>query len=135
MTKKNLRPKFIFAATSLFLLSSLFLTGCGANEYVHITHEKAAKMMCEEENAVIVDVRTAEEYNKRHIKGAVLLPLDEIEKGNAGRVLPDKNQTLLLYCWTGRRSEDAAKILVKNGYKKVYEFGGLVDWPGETESE
>ena len=61
------------------------------------------------------------------------VPIEDIREGKLD-ALPDKNQTLLLYCWTGRRSEDSAELLSSYGYKNVYEFGGLVDWTGKTES-
>ena len=84
------------------------------------------------QNALVLDVRTVEEYEKKHIPGAVLVPIDQIKNGRFDK-LPDKNQIILVYCWTGRRAEDAAKILSQNGYKYVYNFGGIVDWQGELE--
>ena len=90
-------------------------------------------MMKNNPGAVIVDTRTPEEYEKKHIPGALLIPVEEIKNGNAEKLLPDKNQVVMLYCRTGRRAVIAAEILVKRGYTKVYEFGGIVDWSGETE--
>ncbi|MBO4400917.1 MAG: rhodanese-like domain-containing protein [Selenomonadaceae bacterium] len=119
---------------ALIIFAAAICTGCSvSNAPKHLSTDEAAKIMATEKNFLIVDVRTQEEYNKRHIPNAILVPIEDIraDKLNA---LPDKNQTLLLYCWTGRRAEDAAEILVKHGYKKVYEFGGLVDWKGKTES-
>ena len=109
----------------------LFFTGCGQS-YKNISHEDAVRIMNSGQNALVVDVRTVEEYENKHIPGAVLIPINEIKNGRLEK-LPDKNQILLLYCWTGRRSEDAAKILSQNGYKYVYNFGGIVDWEGELE--
>lgn len=120
----------IFAA--VFLLSlTIFFTACGKVD-PHITHDDAKRMMNSEPTAIILDVRTPEEFDKKHIKGALLVPIDELQNGNFS-ALPDKDATILIYCWTGRRAEDAAKILIDNGYKKVFEFGGLVDWTGEVE--
>lgn len=122
------------AKTLLLLLIVCVTTGCILSEnYKHISPEEAAKMM-EEQDVTIVDVRTEEEYAQRHIPHAVLVPIDDIRAGNVG-VLTDKNKVLLLYCWTGRRSEDAAAMLAKMGFKNVYEFGGLIEWPGEIEGE
>lgn len=123
-------------AIKLFALAIFALTiftGCGSsNSYTHLSADEAIKLMAAEKNFLLVDVRTQEEYDKKHIPNAILLPIENLRAGKFD-ALPDKNRALLIYCWTGRRAEDAAKILADNGYKKVYEFGGLVDWTGETE--
>lgn len=100
--------------------------------YVNITPEEAKKIMDSEEEYVILDVRTQDEYNEKHIPGAVLLPNTEIE-AKAEDLLPDKAQLLLVYCRSGRRSKQAAEALVKLGYTNVKEFGGIIDWPYEVE--
>jgi len=82
------------------------------------------------DDVVILDVRTQEEFDSGHIIHAVLLPYDEIRE-KAESVIPDKNRTILVYCRSGRRSETAARELVKMGYSEVYDFGGVLDWPGE----
>ena len=113
------------------IFCTLFFTGCGQS-YKNISHEDAVRIMNSGQNALVVDVRTVEEYQEKHIPGAVLIPINEIKSGRLDK-LPDKNQIILVYCWTGRRAEDAAKILSQNGYKYVYNFGGIVDWEGELE--
>ena len=123
----NLSTKFI---TALIFCTILF-TGCGQS-YKNISHEDAVRIMKSGQNAIVVDVRTVDEYEKRHVPGAVLVPIDQIKNGRFDK-LPNKDQILLVYCWTGRRAEDAAKILSQNGYKYVYTFGGIVDWEGELE--
>ena len=110
---------------------AMLCTGCG-NSYTHISQEEAMQMMKTEQNYLIVDVRTKEEYNKKHIPGAVLVPIADIRDGKLDS-LPDKNQKLFVYCWTGRRAEDASELLSSRGYQNVYEIGGLVDWTGEIE--
>ena len=117
----------------LLLIFTLMLSGCGvANSYQHLTSSEAAEIMQKDKSALILDVRTLEEYEKKHIPNSVLLPLDEIKKKNFSS-LKDKDQKILIYCWTGRRAENAAAILVENGYTNVYEFGGLVEWTGALE--
>ncbi len=71
------------------------------------------------------------EYKKKHIKDATLIPDTEIAI-RAVAELPDKSAVILVYCRSGRRSESAAKALVKLGYTGVYDFGGIVDWPYKT---
>ena len=99
-------------------------------EYKKITTDEAAAMMNDE--VIILDVRTQEEFDAGHIENAVLLPDSEV-KDRASEVLPDKGQTILVYCRTGRRSANAAKALIAMGYTAVYDFGGLeTDWNGEV---
>ena len=120
-----------FFALAIFVAA--IFTGCGSsNSYTHLSADEAAKFMAAEKKFLIVDVRTQEEYDKKHIPNAILVPIEDIRADKLD-ALPDKNRTLLIYCWTGRRAEDAAKILVDKGYKNVCEFGGLVDWTGATE--
>lgn len=92
---------------------------------------KEAKIMIDEGNVVILDVRERSEYDEGHIEDAVFLPYTEI-KDKAAQVLPDKGAKILVYCRSGRRSEIAARELVSLGYTNVYDIGGILDWPYET---
>ena len=118
----------------LLVLSSLFLIGCGGGggTYKHLTHDEAKKMIADNPDVIILDVRTVDEYEKKHILNSVLIPLENLRKGDFAKI-PDKNATIIIYCWTGRRAEDSAQILADKGYKNVYEMGGIVDWTGEVE--
>ena len=120
-------------------LAVMILTACGqAKEndqgaiYVNITAEEAKQIMDSEEGYIILDVRTQEEYDQGHIPGAILIPDIEI-KAKAEEVLTDKDQLLLVYCRSGRRSKLAAEALVELGYTNIKEFGGIIDWPYEVE--
>ena len=122
-----------------FLLAAMLLTACGQTEenhreavYVNITAQEAREIMDTREGYVILDVRTQEEYNQGHIPGAILIPDTEIE-AKAEEVLADKDQLILVYCRSGRRSKLASEILVELGYTNIMEFGGIIDWPYETE--
>lgn len=90
-----------------------------------------AKEIMDQGGVTVVDVRTPEEYQQAHITEAVLVPVDSIA-GAAPEARPEKNAVLLVYCRTGVRSANAAKRLAALGYTKVYDFGGIVDWPYET---
>ena len=123
----------------IIALAVMLLTACGqTNEkpkeaiYMNITAEQAKQMMDTEENYIILDVRTQEEYDEAHIPGAIVIPNTELE-ARAESELPDKDQMILVYCRSGRRSKLAAEILVELGYTNIYEFGGIIDWPYETE--
>ena len=99
---------------------------------MNISAQEAKKIMDEETGYVILDVRTQEEYDQGHIPGAILIPDYEIE-GKAESMLPDKDQQLLIYCRSGRRSKLAAEALVELGYTNIWEFGGIIDWPYDVE--
>lgn len=99
---------------------------------MNITAEEAKAIMDSETEYLILDVRTQAEYDEGHIPGAVLIPNTEIE-ARAEAELPDKDQMLLVYCRSGNRSKKAVDILVKLGYTNIREFGGILDWPYETE--
>ena len=123
----------------VLLLAILVLTACGQDKenmqeavYVNITAAEAKEIMDTQEGYVILDARTQEEYDEGHIPGAILIPYDEILE-KAEDVLTDKNQLILVYCRSGRRSKLAAEDLVKLGYTDIKEFGGIIDWPYETE--
>lgn len=92
-----------------------------------------AKALIDAGNVIILDVRTQNEYNGGHIKNAVLLPNTEIAEKSA-TVLPDKNAKILVYCRSGNRSATASKELLEMGYTDVLDFGGINDWPYETEN-
>ena len=121
------------------MLVMLLFAGCSQAKgnpqeasFVNITAEKAKQLMDTEENYIILDVRTQEEYDQGHIPGAILIPDNRID-ADAEKVLTDKNQLILVYCRSGRRSKLAAERLVKLGYTNIKEFGGILDWPYEVE--
>lgn len=98
-----------------------------------IDPEQAKQFMDSEANYVILDVRTKPEYEDGHIKNAISLPNEEISPDNKllDELLSDKEQMILVYCRSGRRSTDASIKLAKMGYVNVYNFGGIVNWPYE----
>jgi len=141
---------------SLILITTFILLGCGNStenqiatdemtkqeesseagetqelaSVVKITGEEAQEIMASGDPYLLVDVRTKEEYDTGHIEGAQLLPLDELET-LAPDKLTDKEAVILLYCRSGNRSGQAADLLLALGYTQVYDFGGIIDWPGE----
>ena len=98
-----------------------------------ITATEARALMDSGEPYILLDVRTQAEFERRHIPGARLLPLAEIP-GRARLELEDPDARILLYCETGRRSADAAGALAQLGFTKVYDFGGIANWPYEIVS-
>lgn len=120
----------------LISLSLFGMTACGGENnktstYEQITAEQAKTIMDTEKDYVIIDARTEEEFAEGHIENAILIPEYEISE-RAEKELPDKEQLILVYCRSGRRSKIASEELVKLGYTNVKEFGGIIDWPYET---
>lgn len=131
--------KKIMIAAAVLAILALALTGCSKSteeesvnekiQYVKIS-PKDAKEIMDNEESIVLDVRTKDEYDQGHIEGAVLLPVDEISS-KAEEVLMDKKAKILVYCRSGNRSATAAKTLIKMGYENVLDFGGIIDWPYE----
>ena len=117
----------------LISLSLFGMTACDgengkASTYEQITAEQAKTIMDTEKDYIIIDARTEEEFAEGHIENAILIPEYEIAN-RAEKELPDKEQLILVYCRSGRRSKIASEELVKLGYTNVKEFGGIIDWP------
>ena len=129
MLKRNKR--FLIALLTFAL--PFGCSGCsdgGSATYEQISGAQAKALMDSESGYVIIDARTQSEYNEGHIPGAILIPEYEIAD-RAEKELPDKDQLILVYCRSGRRSKIAAEELVKLGYTNVKEFGGIIDWEYE----
>lgn len=78
--------------------------------------------------AIIIDVRSMQEYNEGHIDYAKNIPDYKINN-NIVNIIKDKNQEIVLYCESGSRSKKAYKKLVKYGYTNVYNlYGGLENY-------
>ena len=129
---KKLRGLVLMLLISLSLFG---LTACqdGSNTptYEQITPQQAKEIMDTETDYIIIDARTEEEFAEGHIENAILIPEYEIAQ-RAEKELPDKEQLILVYCRSGRRSKIASEELVKLGYTNVKEFGGIIDWPYEV---
>lgn len=123
---------------SYFLLA-FTLTGCSGNEggkmkidnsslETKVNIEQAKKLIDENKELIILDVRTKEEYDSGHIKNAILIPYDQINQ-NIDRIKQYKDKPVLVYCRTGRRSAIAVKVLIDNGYSKIYHmYEGITMW-------
>ena len=117
---------------SLMLLSSCGTHGGSTNSYRQISMDEAVKMMKDEKNYIILDVRRPDEYAEGHIPGAINGPNEEIGTVEIAE-LPNKSQLILVYCRSGRRSKEASEKLVMLGYTNIVEFGGIQDYEGEIE--
>ena len=123
------------------LLLSVALVACNEENdlpkdmtYEQITPAEAKSLMDSESGYIILDVRTPEEFAEGHIEGAILISDYEIGE-KAEKILTDKDQLILVYCRSGRRSKNAANELAELGYTNIKEFGGIIDWEYGTVTE
>ncbi len=109
------------------LIYILLLTACGNKGFQVIDTNQAQDII--NSGAVLIDVRTSEEYNREHIPNAVNIPLDQIDT-----IAYDKDTKIIVYCQSGMRSRQAVQALVDNGYTNLYDLdGGLLNWGGALE--
>lgn len=118
--------------TSIFIAGKVPGGGEKVAEYTSITMEEAKESFQAPGDYLIVDVRRADEYAEGHIPGAINIANEDIIASEPAE-LPDKNQTIYVYCRSGNRSKQASAKLAAMGYKNIIEFGGILDWTGEIE--
>ena len=128
----------------ILVIAMIFTVSCGDTGadpgdsgqigYQQISQDEAVRIMEEESDYIIVDVRRQDEYAEGHIPGAINVPNEDITDVEPPE-LPDKDQILLVYCRSGNRSKEASEKLAEIGYTNVYEFGGIIDWKGYIVTE
>ncbi len=117
-----------------FIILCLIICGCQKDiGYKQISSNEALEIINNNNNYIILDVRTCDEYNSGHIKGAICIPNESISSSldYVETMLPDKDQMILVYCRSGNRSIQAASQLVELGYTNIVEFGGIQSYQGE----
>jgi rhodanese-related sulfurtransferase len=97
--------------------------------YQKLTFAQAHDLMERDPACLLLDVREEEEYITGHAIGAVLFPLDDIDRESAREVIPALSTPVLIYCRSGRRSQLAAEKLADFGYTQLYDLGSLIGWP------
>lgn len=130
LSKESFGFRIMKLVRKLALFSLLFITGCTSttNGYKTISPKDAKEKMTTFENVVLLDVRTPDEYNEKHIQGAILIPDYDIETTIASQI-PNKDTTIIVYCRSGYRSRTSANKLINMGYKNVYDLGGINSYP------
>ena len=114
--------------SALVCALALGCSSAGGNTMETISPEQAKQIMDSGKPYILVDVRQPAEYAEGHIKGARLIPDNELEQ-RAPQELPDKQALILVYCRSGRRSLAAAKMLAGMGYTQIKDIGGIISWP------
>ncbi|WP_313990735.1 rhodanese-like domain-containing protein [uncultured Selenomonas sp.] len=126
-------------ALLLFAAAALSMIGCSGErpedhkeqaKYRRITADEAQVLMQREQDYLILDVRSPQEFAEGHIPHAVNIPMDQIGD-TPPKELPDRSQTIFVYCVKGIRSMNVANRLAHMGYKNIIEMGGIKDWHGE----
>ena len=123
----------------IVVMIMILVSGCNSNNNEvdnttnsinSITTKEVNTIVKEEKDYIIIDVRTKEEYESGHIKGAINIPVDDINSIDI-----DKNKRIIVYCKSGKRSNNAANILLNKGYKYIYDMGGINNWQCELVGE
>lgn len=120
----------LFCFTACLLLVSL--TACqSSGAYKNVSIEDA-KQMIDNEEVIVIDVRTKEEYAAGHIPNSILIPVQEL----ADRVDElDREETYLIVCRSGNRSVQASEILLSNDFHSIYNLEiGMNGWKYEVET-
>lgn len=91
-------------------------------------NQHQAHALMERHGAIVIDVRTKEEYDAGHIEGAYLIPLDEVYQHSELNLLKERNIPVLLYCRSGRRSGLVMLDLARLGFKYLMNMGGVITW-------
>ncbi|RPJ82756.1 MAG: rhodanese-like domain-containing protein [Deltaproteobacteria bacterium] len=95
--------------------------------YTEVTSEQAISFM-KKNNPLVLDVRTPAEFQKGHLKDAILIPVQQFQN-QMNKLSGYKDKEILLYCATGNRSTVAAKILIDSGFKHIVNMRyGIADW-------
>lgn len=100
-------------------------------DVVRINMEEAKNNLEADKSIVLLDVRSKMEYAEGHIEGAINVPVTELEY-EIEDIIPDKDQTIYLYCRSGVRTIMAGDVLLNLGYTSIYDMGGIIYWPYEV---
>lgn len=120
------------------LLLTVLITGCGREkidgEALYKTIEgSVAQEFVNSDKAILIDVRTLEEYEEGHIEDAINMPLDTINKETLKNVTNSKIDNIIVYCKSGARSKEAAIKMLELGYTNVYDLGSMDNWEETNE--
>lgn len=91
-----------------------------------ITYIEAKEIMKENPLAILLDVRSKQEYDEYHLEGAICIPTYEISS-EISKIIENKLQIIIVYCQSGGRSKKAINLLRKMGYQNLYEIQGGID--------
>ena len=125
------RRRLLAAGCTAVAMTSCPAVLFAAEPAYRVIRPEEARSMMDRGGVVVIDVRTREEFATGHVRGAVNVPLDTIRPGMRLPFASNLDAPILIYCRTGRRTEFAGEALVASGYRHVYNFLGVVQWPYE----
>ncbi len=91
-----------------------------------IDYEAAKTILKNDKDAMLIDVRSPQEYKEGHLDGSINFPLYDLER-NSEQILNKKDNTIILYCQSGSRSKKALEILKEQGCKSLFQIEGGLD--------
>ena len=100
------------------------------SNFESITPKEAQALIQSGEQVTVLDVRTPDEFTKEHIEGAILIPLQTLDK-NLALIANVKNQKVIVYCHSGNRSVSASRLLADNGFSPLNVSGGITEWKAQ----
>lgn len=139
MTKKrnypllqHIRPYTQRMALFICMCLWVVMAGCtGHSDIKNITPEECDALL-KQQDIQLVDVRTEQEYGNGHLKEAILINIQGQDFTTKATQQLDKQKPVIIYCKSGRRSMQAAQILVNEGFETVYNMkGGILAWQAE----
>lgn len=117
----------------IIITMTLLLVGCSNNILVKNISGNEANELINNNNAIIIDVRSSAEYESGHIKNSINVPIDTIDLIKLEELSPSKDNNIIVYCASGGRSKNAAMMIANFGYVNVYDLGSINNWEGEIE--
>ena len=115
-----MKSKFI-----LLLITLLLLCSCSSQKQINKVSCNQMKDILDKDNSILIDVRTEEEYNEKHLDNAINIPLDKIESSIKNNKDINKETNIIVYCKSGIRSSKAASILSNLNYQNIYDLGSI----------
>jgi phage shock protein E len=139
-TWEGLCKKFFFLPMILLMV---FLSACNQEvatenpqrtraSYKTISPKQAKERLDSNENVLLLDVRTQAEFEDSHVPGSILIPVDQL-RNKAETILTNKDTPIFVICRSGSRSKTATRTLLSLGYQDVYDLGGILNWPYQTQ--
>jgi len=117
----------------IIITMTLLLVGCSNNILVKNINGNDADELINNNNAIIIDVRSRAEYESGHIKNSINIPIDTIDLNELEELVTSKDNNIIVYCASGGRSKNAAMTIANWGYVNVYDLGSINNWEGEIE--
>jgi rhodanese-related sulfurtransferase len=113
-------------AMAALFISFAYSKGWILADFEFINAKQAIVLLADESNITLLDVRTVREYEDKHLKNAINIPVQRLDS-NLNRLEKVKGQRIIVYCRSGSRSIKASRILEKNGFTPLNVEGGIID--------